>query len=325
MRAELQLFRKSLRRVDRGNALVIFTLFIAVLFGFAALSLDVANVLREQRKLQIGTDAAALNGVANLTGDMVNLSAQKDSAIAEATIMANTNGVTNAEIAAGARKGFPGEIQVGRWSDGTFVADATPYSAVRVPARRNVPLNFGRVVGLGEMNPAVDSVAEIGAFSIPYGVPAGQLVPNGDTMYLQSWPRAQTEGGGVGGNWGPLDFCGDMNGTKNVVALINGGGCFATVNDVTSVGTGFEGLKQAFKQYYENPDNPNHYAVVPITENYPKGNHEITILGFAIIEILDSDGGSGSGAGWTLQVRVLGTGFGALRQYGFGLARVLVE
>src|SRR5882724_11265599 len=86
-------------RSERGSTLVLVTLFIFVLFGFAALSIDVANVFREKHKAHDATDAAALAGVAKL--DPSDLTGQSNAnAIAEADVIANTNGVTDAEIAA---------------------------------------------------------------------------------------------------------------------------------------------------------------------------------------------------------------------------------
>jgi hypothetical protein len=322
MRAELHVFRKRFHEPDRGNAIVIFTVFLVALCGFAALSLDVGNVFREQRKAHIGTDAAALAGVANLSGGMTNLSQEKLDAVAEARVIANTNGVTDAEIAAGARKRLPGEIQVGQWSGGVFIPDAAPYTAVRVPARRSVPLNFGKVVGLGVINPAVDSVAVLGAISIPYGVPTNVLVGVGETLELQPWPRTAGEGG-VGGNWGPLDMCGTLSGKNATIRAINGGGCFSTPGDFSSVATGIDGLIEAFEQFYRNPGNPQHLAVLPLTSMYPDGNHQVEIKGYVVVQLQED--GHKTGGNWRLNVTVLGYGYSALRQYGFAPARVLVE
>src|SRR6266404_776216 len=148
----------------RGSALVLVTLFIFVLFGFAALSLDVSNVYREKHRAHMATDAAALAGVAKIGDPFVDPSQQKSDAVAEAQIIANTNGVTDIEISASA-VGNTGTIQVGLWDGNVFAANATPYNAVRVPAQRKVPLNFGNIggpLGMSQMTPTVDSIATIG-------------------------------------------------------------------------------------------------------------------------------------------------------------------
>src|SRR5258705_3497384 len=53
-------------RGESGGTLVMVTVSMAAIFGFAALSLDVGKVLSEQRKENVATDAGALAGVAQL-------------------------------------------------------------------------------------------------------------------------------------------------------------------------------------------------------------------------------------------------------------------
>lgn len=141
---------------ESGVTIVVITFFVVALFAFAALSLDVGNVLREQRKAQIGTDAAALAAVMRLTNTVQDVTA----VTATATEIAGVNGVTATEIAASP----VAAVQVGIWTNAQFYANQTigsRYNAVRVPARRTVPLNFGRVVGLSAMQPVVGSVASL--------------------------------------------------------------------------------------------------------------------------------------------------------------------
>jgi Flp pilus assembly protein TadG len=122
MKSILRSFHRKVRADTRGATIVILTFFVVALFGFAALSIDVANVLREQRKENVATDAAAIAGLAKLGDPLVSTSQQAADAIAEAQLLANTNGVTDVEIAAGARNGYPGQIQVGQWTNGVFAA-----------------------------------------------------------------------------------------------------------------------------------------------------------------------------------------------------------
>src|SRR5882724_11742215 len=103
-------------RSERGSVLVLVTLFIFVLFGFTALSIDVANVYREKHKAHDATDAAALAGVAKLAP-----SGNAAAAITEAEVIANTNGVTHDEITAS----NTGTIQVGSWDGTAFTANST--------------------------------------------------------------------------------------------------------------------------------------------------------------------------------------------------------
>lgn len=160
-------------RNESGATIIIVTFFMVALFAFAALSLDVGNVLREQRKAQIATDAAALAGAILLTNGNDTV------VITGATAIAEINGVTTNEIGAGATTGrwgnYPGQIQVGNWDTNRptttrFQDGGTPRNAVRVPARRNVPLHFAPIVGLRNMNPVVVSVATLESLATPTGL-----------------------------------------------------------------------------------------------------------------------------------------------------------
>src|SRR5579859_3289510 len=144
------------RHDECGAVVLIVVMFIVVLFGFAALSIDVSHVFQEERRAQAATDAAAYAAAALLT----NAAEPKTAMIQEALNIASANGITTNEIQASAI----GQIEVGRWdlTNQTFTADATPYNSVLVPARRTVPLPFGKVVGFSQMTPTVKSVAMLG-------------------------------------------------------------------------------------------------------------------------------------------------------------------
>jgi Flp pilus assembly protein TadG len=297
MTRRLQYLGRKLGASERGTAFVMITTFIIALFGFAALSIDVANVYREQHKEHVATDAAAIAGVAKVADPLIPAAAQKAAAILEAQVIANTNSVTDAEISAGTTSGVGGQIQVGLWTNKFFKADATPYNAVRVPARRSVPLYFGKVVGLSKMKPIVDSVAVIGAIAIPYAVPSNIVGNVGGTITLQRWSP---------GNWGPIDLCGVLNGQGETSDAISGGGCFATIGQVTGTATGFDGVKNGFADRYKN----NPITVLPVTSTFPNGNKDVTIVDFILVQLLDD--GSGGGSNWQLNVLVLARGLSAL-------------
>src|SRR5579862_4148332 len=165
------------RRPESGSALVLVGVFVIVLFGFAALTLDVARVYKEQRHEQFGTDAgafAAANLLTNTTQDVVAIRN-------EAINIAGANGVTNTEIQ------NAGTVELGHWNNTNLVftaGGATPYDAVRVPAKRIVGMTFAKVVGFGAMSPTVHSVAAVGAAGrlagpiIPFAVTVSQLATN---------------------------------------------------------------------------------------------------------------------------------------------------
>src|SRR5436309_2225541 len=142
-----------------GGTLLLVTVFIVALFGFAALSVDVGNVLVHRKKISEAADAAALAAVVdwaeNGTSAKVQIVARQ---------YARANDLKDSEIVS---------VDPGIWvtisGAGTFSAvRALPsllpneVAAVRVQARRNVPMYFGRVVGLPAMNPQVEAVAIAG-------------------------------------------------------------------------------------------------------------------------------------------------------------------
>jgi hypothetical protein len=130
--------------------------------------------------------------------------------------------------------------------------------------------------------------------AVPYGVPMDALSTN-DTFYLQIWPL----GSGPGGSWGLLDACGILTGTlSRIEAIVNG--CQISVGTVVGVATGFLGVQQGFEERYADGKT---IIVLPVVTDYPDGNHNVTILGLIVCQMLDS--GSGVGSGWQLQVRLL--------------------
>src|SRR6266404_8125436 len=140
-------------RRESGSTLVLVTLFMVVLCGFTALSIDLGRVYKEKRHEQFATDAAAYAAAALLTNGT------DDAVRNEAINLAAANGVTTNEIQ------NAGTVELGHWDTSalTFTAGgATPYDAVRVPALRNVDMTFGKVVGMSSMSPAVHSVAALG-------------------------------------------------------------------------------------------------------------------------------------------------------------------
>lgn len=288
------------RKQERGATLVLVTMFMVALFGFAALSLDVGNVLREQRKEQTGTDAGALAGVAMLTN---NPQPSVNSVIDIATALANANGVSSNEITAGARSGFPGEVQVGVWRNGTFVANTTTngrYTAVRVPSRRTVTMNFARVVGISQMTPSVSSVAMIdGAGNavnvIPFGVSASEVTNKavGATMDLND--------GSIGsGKQGKVDLGTYQNtGAWEADMTTNGCNCTVSLGDVPII-PGNAQVRQSFQAL-----GTGAIFAMPVIDNqsFSGGSGIATIIGFVTVKIISF---TGTGSNWSATVEFLG-------------------
>jgi Flp pilus assembly protein TadG len=310
-------------RGESGTTLVMVTMFMLALFGFAALSLDVGNVYREQRKENTATDAAALSAVMFLTNSPQNVS----SVISFAEAMANTNGVKTAEIAAS----NTGTIEVGVWANGQFLANQTTngaYTAIRVPSRRTVPLNFGRVVGTSTMTPAVKSVAAVGAAGamanvIPFGVTYDQVLTNclghGDCYGYFLTLNDSAVGSGKQGKV-DLRHYHDTN-EWEADMTINGCNCEVSVGSTPTI-TGNGHVRQAFQNL-----GVGAIVAVPIVDQFDtSGNKPANILGFIVVQITSF---SGTGSNWDADVmflaQVSGTGLGGQCPPPCSLARALVQ
>ena len=134
------------RRGERGQALVLFVLALAVLMGFTAMTIDVGLFLRERRNLQNAADAAALAGVLELPQSP-----------AAAQLRAQEWAVQN---------GIDG-------TDGRQVESITVPQPDRIEvtiARPSTPFIFGRVLGLTSLDIRARAVAEVGSVTGTLGL-----------------------------------------------------------------------------------------------------------------------------------------------------------
>jgi Flp pilus assembly protein TadG len=282
----MQLDRTSKRRREAGTTFVIVTMFVVALIGFAALSLDVGNVLREQRKANTGTDAGALAAVLLLTNTMQNVG----SVTTEAQVISGANGVTLAEINASTE----GNIEVGIWANNQFLANTTTnarYNAVLVPARRAVPLLFGKVIGLDTMNPAVRSVAYLDFVSSPecsnpFGVTSNILgtAAIGSTITV-------SEKQGESGQWGQLNFNGETGQPQDWQnAMLNGycGGGVSVGSSDAITDTGSDHVKQIMNAIADS----GQILIVPVVDTLDfTGKTSVNIIGFVGLQVTDVKGG----------------------------------
>jgi Flp pilus assembly protein TadG len=301
----MRLDRTSKRRREAGSTFVMLAVFIIALFGFAALSLDVGNVLREQRKANTGTDAGALAAVMLLT----NIPQNVGSVTTEAGSISAANGVTSAEINASTE----GSVQVGIWVNNQFLANTTTngglYNAVRVPARRTVPLNFGKVVGLATIFPAVRSVAALqpaGSVNnaVPFGVTIDQVTNHvfGETLTLNTADIGSGKQGkiDIANYQNTPDWTADMSST-------NGCSCSVSVGDVPVI----PGNAQVSQSFNALPTDA--IFIMPVVSNtgFTGNNGVAEIVGFVLVQLIESHG---NGVNWTATVKfldnVVGTGGG---------------
>ena len=292
---------RKIRRRETGSTLVLLSIFIVALFAFAALSIDVANVLHQQRNAQAGTDAAAFAATLLLT----NVPPAANAAIIKAAEdIAVANKVTVGEIQAS----NAGTIQVGRWDGTNFVAGASNVNAVRVPAKRNVPLVFGKVVGADAMNPATYSIAALDVLGcltnvIPFGVTEAELIAAGvDTESVYELNDLAVGSG----KQGKLDLANRYQNTGSWVSdmVTDGFPGQTCVGPIPTI-TGNAQVAQTF-----NTIAGRTFSMPVVNEFDLTGKKPAFIVGFITVKLLDS---SGTGSKWTAHVQFksrLGSGPG---------------
>ncbi len=288
-------FGRNPRRSFRGNTLVLVTIFVTALFGFAALSIDVSHVFQQQRRAQISTDAAALAGVAMLT----NSGAASVDAIAQAQLIANANGVSDQEIAASSI----GAIQVGQWDTNSlsFSAGTTPYNAVPVPARRTVPMYFAPVVGMRQMTPQVRSVAMLApAGSVegarPFGVTSNVI---GSACIGCTITVGEKQGNT--GQWGQLNFSGSFTNTGDWVdAMLSGyGGTVSVGENIGTTDPGSDWVAKTLNDLQQTGET----LIIPVVDTLDfTGKQSVDILGFIGVQVVNVTGG---GNAMTIELKIV--------------------
>jgi hypothetical protein len=320
--------------------IVLAALSMVALFAFAALSIDLARFHQQQRELQSATDASALAATLLLTNS------PPDSGLIsqEATITAQANGLGSNEV---------GTVEAGQWDTNalTFAAGGPPYNAVRVPARRTVPLMFGPVIGMAAMTPVVHSVAMLqGAGSAFGGSGSGcPLMPfavlqRAATNAFYSQYTITKDDVSTTGNFGPLDLGGTQQNTDadwqyNMTVGCN---CTVSIGDQVNTSTGVDKIYDGFCARLNAPYS-EFCGVIAIVEQWPTGgSSNVGIVGFVGVQIISAvadNNGNGNGGGgnncnggggnFTITLEnmpvVLGGSGGGTTNEPYALARVLVQ
>lgn len=282
---------------ERGLALAFVAIAISVLMVFVALAVDISVSRFHKHLLQVGSDAGALAGVLKL-GENRNLTIPAQTE-AEATI--NANVISDNEITS---------VEVGTWDSiaraFSSPGDGPPYNAVRVSARRTVPMVFSSVLGRNSLTPPVQSIAYLTGAGmadcvIPYGVEGSylaELIQNGldygDIMTVDPHGLG-SNGPGLGGNWGKLDIGGNMSSKPNFDDAMVNGACNMPVRtgDVVEQATGFAGTPTGWDERIQiNP-----FVIIPVVTDFGNGNSSVTILGFLVAELIAQSGHQGNGNG----------------------------
>lgn len=140
----------SNHRSERGQAMVLTLIFLAVLLAVSAAVIDVGGWYRAHRATQATADATALAGAQNLPDST-------DAARALALDYAGRNG---------------GGVKT---PDVTFESDITAADTIKVTARRSVPGLFTKLFGMGSVTARSVAKARVGAlgqakWAAPIGV-----------------------------------------------------------------------------------------------------------------------------------------------------------
>ena len=309
MNKRLRGIRQSAASVSdqEGSTLILITVFMVCLFGFAALTIDVARVYKEKRHEQFGTDAGAYAGVIMLTNPPAN--GAMSAATQEATDVSGANGVTSSELTSG------GGVQVGVWANGQFIPNTITngyYTAVRVPAKRNVGMTFAKVVGFGSMNPAVQSIADLEsvgrvANAVPFGVSVAEVTNHvfGDTLVLND-PSINS------GKWGKLNLGYDEglpNGYQNTGAwqadmTTNGCNCNVSVGSIQTM-TGAAQVSQSFISL-----GVGSIFIMPVADQsgFTGNSGFANIIGFVVVKLVAQSGGNGNNWSDTVQFLAMAVG-----------------
>lgn len=278
---------------QHGIVLVLTAVGLFAFIAFVSLAVEISLGRAHQRHLQAGADAAALAGTLELAKNPVlSLPAQQ-----EAGNAATANILTNSEVTA---------IEVGTWdfTSKQFSPSVPPYTAIRVAARRTVPVIFSQLLSWSALTPAVESVAVVTNPSeatcvIPYGIGynfLSDLISNG-----LNYGDVITVEGESSGNWGKLDIGGNMSSLPDFTEAMVNGACTSplSIGEMIEQATGYAGVPIGF----EDRIDLNPIVVIPVVTLYPlnvygsdfdDGNGNVQVMGFIVAELIEQSGHQGN-------------------------------
>jgi len=290
-------------RSERGQALIIFVLAAAVLFGFAAMAIDVGLILHERRDLQNAADAAALAGA-------IELPDSPGAAYAKAQEWAQNNGI---DAAAG---------------DQLDITVNTLDNSVTVRVEREQGFIFGRVLGLVSTGVHADATARVGsplnlAGILPFGVLESAVGYDGTPTVIKYDASNPTNG-----NFGPLRIDGNgaavleqsiMYGTQTGVCALSQPACVDPTAQ-TETGNTIGAVRDGFSYRFDNtsaacddfnevliPDGNGSYRIngpcnpftgasgslrlvlVPVIDEFPNGSKPVTLQYFTALFLNNFD------------------------------------
>ena len=186
------------KKTERGQALIMFALGLAVLLGFTAMAIDVGLLYEDRRHLQNTADAAALAGVAELPQNPSEAKAKAEEWILK-------HDLTLAQIKT---------IEV----RSTLAANDTLY----VEVGQEFGWLFARALGMTTSDVSAKAAARVGSYAgghdfLPWAMLQGEsacLAPNGDPLYGTSCVVKVGAGSAISGWYGALDADGTGGGAN---------------------------------------------------------------------------------------------------------------
>jgi Flp pilus assembly protein TadG len=281
-----------------GQGLVLGTLAMVVILGFAALAIDVGIFLQERRDLQKSADAAALAGVQELPG----APAEAEAKVHE---WADKNGI---DVAGGELE----SVEVST----TYAENDT----VTVSVQRDVPFVFARVLGFSSDTMQADATARVGSPSW-----AGNVMPwalteasqEGATYGDEVILKYSADDTAVSGNFSAMALMGATGASDYRQAIIDGVetcvGCVESTEPGNMTGPTEAGLEDRFGwtsedcdtflevfepveggdawQFVDDDCNPweeegegsGRVVLIPIIDDMDAGRDEVTVIRFALV------------------------------------------
>lgn len=254
---------------QRGAVLVLVSLSLVVLMGFAAFCLDLGALYKVRREMVTAADAAALAGAKQLA---ISRGANVNDAIQKAVAYASNNGATeiNAEV-----KNTGSGRQV-----------------IEVTAGKNVEYAFARVLGFKNK---VVSARAVATWGYPQVVRGGNILPlfMDEGQFKLGDCNLHVDKIGYPGNWGLLDvgsgasdiksaFQGNPLDLSKVFSI--GGEAKSEPGNVQSI---IDGIEVRMNRYKNNEVTME--GLIPIVKviGKPQGKLDLEVLGFAVYRIKD--------------------------------------
>ncbi len=272
--------KRSANQTERGQALILFVLSLAVLLGFVAMSVDVGLILHERRQLQNAADAAALAGA-------VELPESQTLAGSEAQTWAENNGI---DLGAGDRI--------------SITVDPVA-NAIEVEVNREASFIFGRVLGLTTVDVHASAAAQIGAPASLSGIMPFAVLENAIDYSVSPSTIKYDANNPTTGNFAPLRVDGSgssifeetvINGSTNALCGLSQPTC-TDPTVVTQTGNLVGGTRDGIKYRIKNtstscdefdevliPDGNGSYRVNGACNPWTEGSNSLRLVLIPVIE-----------------------------------------